>query len=173
MKYIVLLIGLLLVFNVTSSFSQDDDDLIFGKTTKLNSASLYDLSDPNGVNIEVNLWGFVRSPGKYRVPINTTFVDVISYSGGPIENSNIEDIRILRNSDNKNGKAEVIKLNYNDFLWDDNISTQVKRNPVLQSGDIILVPEQKRYTFRDNISFFLPIVTSVVTIITLIVTLQK
>jgi hypothetical protein len=174
MKYFLLFIVSLLVFSAVPSFSQDDDDdIIFGRSTKLNSAALFDLSDPTGVNIEVNMWGFVRYPGKYRIPINTTFLDVMSYAGGPMENSNLEDIRILRNSDNVNGKPEVIKLNYNDFLWDEKVSTQVKMNPVLKPGDVILVPEEKRYTFRDNISFILPIVTSVVAITTLIITLRN
>lgn len=172
MKYLLFSAVLLLAININSVFSQDDD-LIFGKTSKLNSAALFDLSDPNGVNIEVNLWGFVRYPGKYRVPINSTFLDVMSYGGGPIENSNLEDIRILRNSDNVNGKPELIKLNYNDLLWDDKISTQPKQNPVLKPGDIILVLEEKRYSLRDNISFILPIITSIVTITTLIITLNK
>lgn len=174
MKYLLIIFASVLVFNINSLFSQDgDDDLILGKSTKLGSAALYDLSDPTGVNIEVSLWGFVRYPGRYRIPIKTTFLDVMSYAGGPLEDSNLEDIRILRNSDNTNGKPEIIKLNYDDFLWEENVSSKPKQNPVLQPGDIILVLEQKRYTFRDNISFILPIVTSVVSIATLIITLTS
>ena len=173
MKYLLIIFGSLLVFNINSVLSQDDDDLILGKSTKLGSAALYDLSDPTGVNIEVNLWGFVRYPGKYRIPLKTTFLDVMSYAGGPLEDSNLEEIRILRNSDNINGKSEVIKLNYDDLLWGENISSKPKNNPVLQPGDIILVLEHKRFTFRDNVSFILPIVTSIVTIATLIITLTK
>jgi hypothetical protein len=173
MKYLLIILGSLLVFNINSVLSQDDDDLILGKSTKLGSAALYDLSDPTGVNIEVNLWGFVRYPGKYRIPLKTTFLDVMSYAGGPLQDSNLEEIRILRNSDNINGKAEVIKLNYDDLLWGENISSKPKNNPVLQPGDIILVLEHKRFNFRDNVSFILPIVTSIVTIATLIITLTK
>lgn len=173
MKYLLIIFGSILFFNINQAFSQDDDDLILGKSTKLGSAALYDLSDPTGVNIEVNLWGFVRYPGKYRIPLKTTFLDVMSYAGGPLQDSNLEEIRILRNSDNINGKAEVIKLNYDDLLWGENISSKPKNNPVLQPGDVILVLEHKRFTFRDNVSFILPIVTSIVTIATLIITLTK
>lgn len=173
MKYFFLAVFTLLALAVNTSFSQDDEDLIFGRSTKITSAALYDLSDPTGVNIEVNLWGFVRYPGKYRIPLNTTFLDVMSYSGGPIEQSNLEEIRIIRNSDNVKGKPEIIKLDYNDFLWEDNLSVKSKLNPVLKAGDIILVKEEKRYSFRDNIGFILPIVTSVVAITTLIITLTN
>lgn len=169
MKLLVIFAALYLVVN-GNVFAQDDDDLIFGKTPKLNSAALFDLSDPNGVNMEVNMWGFVRYPGKYRVPVKTTFVDVMSYAGGPLENSNLEDIRILR-TNQETGKSELIKLNYNDYLWSEKVSPNPKQNPVLKPGDIIVVIEEERYSFRENVSFVLPIVTTIVSIATLIITI--
>lgn len=172
MKFLLLLFAVLIVISSKPAFSQDDDDnLIFGKSSKINSAALYDLSDPTGVNMEINLWGFVRYPGKYRIPLNTTFLDVMSYAGGPMQESNLKEIRIIRNSDNVNGKPEIIKLNYDDFLWEEKISPKPKLNPVLKAGDIILVLEDKKYSFRENVGFILPIVTSIVSIATLIITL--
>lgn len=162
-----------LVLSIHNTFSQDDDNLIVGKTNKQSTAAVYDLSDPNGINLEVSLWGTVRYPGRYRVPVNTSFLDVMSYAGGPLETSNLEDIRILRGSNDPGKKPQVIKLNYNDLLWDNTVNTSSRINPVLQAGDIILVPEQKRYTFRDNLAFFFPIVTGLISIITLVVTLRK
>jgi hypothetical protein len=147
------------------------DDLIIGKTQKLSSASVFDLSDPTGVNIEVNLWGFVRYPGRYIVPLNTTFLDVMSYAGGPLENSNLKEIRILRNS--ADSKSEIIKLDYEDLLWEENISVKPRLNPVLKAGDVILILEEKRYTFRENISFYLPILSAIVSVATLIITITN
>src|ERR1041384_6166684 len=147
-----------LILSVTITYSQDDDNLILGKTNKQSTAAVYDLSDPNGVNLEVSMWGIIRFPGRYRVPVNSTFLDLMSYAGGPLETSNLEDIRILRASNDPTQKPQVIKLNYNDLLWADQIKSGNRLNPVMQAGDIILVPEEKRYTFRDNLSFFLPIV---------------
>jgi protein involved in polysaccharide export with SLBB domain len=123
--------------------------------------------------MEVNLWGFVRYPGRYRVPINTTFMDLITYAGGPIMESNLEEIRILRNSTNPEGKPEMIVLDYNDLLWDSKISSKPKHNPVLKPGDVIVIKEEKRYTFRENVGFYLPIITSLISIVTLIVTLTS
>ena len=83
MKFIVYLFVFLLVSGI--SYSQIDSSLILGMSQKNNSAALFDLSEPTGVNMEVNLWGYVRYPGRYRVPINTTFMDLISFSGGPTD----------------------------------------------------------------------------------------
>ena len=120
------------------SYSQDND-LKLGKSINQISGAVYDLSDPSGINIEVNLWGFVRYPGRYIVPYNTTFVDLMSFSGGPIETSNLEEIRILRPAkDSTNSKNTIIKLNYEDLLWGDKIKQSKINNPVLQAGDIIV-----------------------------------
>jgi len=154
-------------------FSQDDDGLILGKTQKGTNAAVFDLSDPEGVNIEVNLWGFVRFPGRYIIPLKTTFIDLMSYAGGPAENSNLKEIRIIRNPASGGGKPKLIKLDYDDFLWEDEILKRGKNNPVLQAGDVILIMEERRYTFREDIGLYLPIITSLITITTFILTLTQ
>jgi len=158
---------------VLTVYSQDGN-LQLGKSNTLPSAAVYDLSDPTGVNMEVNLWGFVRFPGRYKVPVTTTFMDLMSYSGGPLENSNLEEIRIIRGSiDSAAKKREIIKLNYNDIMWEDKVRNDAKRNPVLQPNDVIIVMEEKRYTFRDDIMYIIPIVGTLITILTFIITLKK
>jgi len=164
---------LTLIYSCT--FAQGDDELILGKTNKLTSAAVYNLSDPFGANMEVNLWGFVRYPGRYIVPISTTFMDLMSFAGGPTENSNLEEIRILRINDSLSKQpTKIIKLNYDDLLWQDNIKTnKTPVNPLLKAGDVILVREEKRYTFRENLAFYLPIITSVISVATFIITITR
>ena len=165
-------VAVILGFSATSN-AQIDSSLILGLSQKNAAVSLFDLSDPTGINMEVNLWGFVRYPGRYRLPINTTFLDLLSFSGGPLEESNLEDIRIMRNMNDPTKKATVIKLNYEDLLWEDQVSTQTKPNPVLQPGDVILVLREKRYTFRDYLQIYVPIITSLVSIATLLITISR
>jgi hypothetical protein len=153
--------------------SQDDDGLILGKTTKQGAAAVYDLSNPEGVNIEVNLWGFVQFPGRYIVPLKTTFIDLMTYAGGPLEESNLEEIRILRSPSKPGEKPILIKLNYNDLLWKDNLTGGPKSNPELASGDVILVRKEKRYSFREDVGFYLPIFTTLFSLATFIITVTK
>ena len=170
MKLILFPIFMLLIANPVYS----QDDVIVGKSFTLSTAAVYDLSDPTGVNIEVSLWGFVRYPGRYKVPYTTTFLDLMSYAGGPTENSNLQDIRIFREPvDSLKKQNEIIKLNYDDMLWSEKIKKDRKANPNLQYGDIVIVPQDRRYTFRENLSFYLPIFTTIVTLATFIVTLTR
>jgi len=153
--------------------SQDDDGLILGKNQKQPTAALYDLSNPTGVNIEVNIWGFVRFPGRYIVPIKTSFMDLMSYAGGPMESSNLKDIRIIRNPVNSSEKPKVIKLDYNDLFWEDKISNVSKTNPELQTGDVILILEERKYSFREDVAFFMPIFGALLSVVTLIITITN
>lgn len=160
------------VLLVTTQVLAQNDDLILGNIRNDNAA-LYDLSDPLGINMEVNLWGFVKFPGRYRVPIKTTFLDLMSYSGGPTDESNLEEIRILRNGNDPEKKPEIIKLNYNDLLWGENVSTTQKLNPMLIPNDVVIVLQMRRYNFREDVSFYLPIITSLISITALIITLSN
>lgn len=175
MKFIAgLLFAVAVILGYTNtSKAQIDSSLILGLSQKNVTVSVFDLSDPTGINMEVNLWGFVRYPGRYRLPVNTTFLDLLSFSGGPLEESNLEDIRIMRNMNDPTKKASVIKLNYEDLLWEEQVSTQTKPNPVLQPGDVILVLRERRYTFRDYLQIYVPIITSLVSIATLLITISR
>ncbi|HEY3250410.1 MAG TPA: SLBB domain-containing protein [Ignavibacteria bacterium] len=164
---------LLLIMASASVLAQDDDGLILGKTQKGTTPAVFDLSDPEGVNIEVNLWGFVHLPGRYIVPLKTTFMDLLSYAGGPTENSNLKEIRIIRNAVTPDQKAQLIKLDYDDLMWEEKISKVSKNNPVLHSGDVIMIMEEKRYTFREDIGLYLPIISALITITTFILTLTN
>jgi hypothetical protein len=161
---------LIVILNFSCAYSQDTS-IILGKSEKVNSAAIYDLSDPTGLNIEVDLWGIVRLPGRYRVPINTTFIDLLSFSGGPIEFTKLEDMRIIRTD--SYGKTTIINLNYGDLLWEDKIKPDKRINPILQAGDVVVIPEERRYTFRENLQFYLPIVTGLLSIAVFIITVSR
>lgn len=175
MKFLASQLIVVLMFIVFSGTSgaQIDSSLILGLSQKNSTVSVFDLSDPTGVNMEVSLWGFVRYPGRYRVPVNTSFLDLLTFSGGPIEDSNLDDIRILRNLNDSTKKATVIKINYDDLLWEDQVSTKSKPNPLLQPGDLVVVLREKRYTFRDYLQIYVPIITSIVSIATLLITISR
>jgi hypothetical protein len=168
MKY---LLSVVIIFAIVQTVYSQDSSFTLGKTEKLATVAVYDLSDPTGLNIEVNLWGFVRFPGRYRVPINTTFMDLLSFSGGPMETTNLSDMRIIRTD--VSGKPEVIILNYGDLLWEEKIKNEKRINPVLKAGDVIIVPQERRYTFRDNLAFFVPIVSAILTVATFIITISR
>ena len=94
MKFIRLSFVFLLVY--TCSIFAQMGDIKVGSSS-LNSrnynAGFFDYSDPEAINITVSVWGYVRYPGKYLVPNYSSVKDLISYAGGPTEESNLEDLR--------------------------------------------------------------------------------
>ncbi len=133
------------------------------------SGNYYDYSDPTTINVKVSIWGYVRSPGKYIIPIYTTVPDLISYAGGPVEQANLDDARIYRLD--KNSNQELIKLNYTDLLHEDQLNTN-KVNPNLKAGDILIVPGSPKYYFRDYLGVVASILSTLVTLTVLIINIK-
>lgn len=175
MKLKFLIFSFLLFSLTIKLFAQDGKDKIGPEELKISGANYYNYSDKERVNIEVNLWGYVKNPGKYLIPKGTTFIDLVTLGGGPIQDSNLEDIRIIRpkNDTLKITQEQIINLNYNDYLWGERINSQGKSNPVLISGDIVLVPGSPRYFFRDNLTFILSISSVLISLGILVLTISR
>jgi hypothetical protein len=117
----------------------------------------FDCSDPSSVNIKVSVWGFVRFPGKYVIPVYSKVNDLISYAGGPTEEARLEEIRIVR-TDSINSQQMIYNLKYNDFLMDQSITVD---NSVqsLKAGDILLVSGSPRFYLKDYLSLIISVVS--------------
>ncbi|HSP86536.1 MAG TPA: SLBB domain-containing protein [Ignavibacteriaceae bacterium] len=130
----------------------------------------YDYSDPESVNLKVSVWGFVKFPGKYIVPIYTNAFDLLSYAGGPDEDANLDDIRIFRI--NEDSSQSFIDLDYKDFLWNKEL-TSIKEAPRIVSGDILLVPGEERLYFRDYFTLTLSILSVLISLVILIININN
>lgn len=166
----VLLI-LVLFIPICHVIGQDDRERIGEDEITLTGPNYYNYSDKNKVNIEVSLWGFVKNPGKYLIPRGTTVLDLITLGGGPSTEAMLDDIRLVRlKNDSLNiSRDQIITLNYNDFLWEENIRSGIKNNPVLLPGDMLLLPGEPRYFFRDNLGIILSISSFLITAAVLVI----
>jgi hypothetical protein len=152
-------------FTITTLAQNENLQLGSSLNNKVNQGGLYDYSDPSAVNIKVSVWGFVRYPGKYIIPIYCNMNDLISFAGGPTDEAKLDELRILRgNSDSVN---TIIKVNYKDFLFDPNV-TSLKSSPHLKGGDILLVSGAPRFYFKDYLGTILSIVSVIISIIILV-----
>lgn len=160
---------------ISQGAGQNDKEKVGETLIGTSTGSFYNYSDKNKVNIEVNIWGFVKNPGKYLIPKGSSVQDLISYSGGPILETNLEDIRLFRPKNDSLGISDdkIINLNYNDLLWSEKMGTNKLLNPTLEPGDILVFPGGPRYFFRDNISLIASLISVLVTIAVLIVTITK
>jgi len=163
----------LLTITLTGVATSQVDTRVGEFETKKIGQNYFNYSDPDKVNIEVIVLGGVKSPGKYLVPEGTTFLDIMSLTGGLINDRIGDNIKFIRPSE-KTGKLKddkVILLKYADLFKDDAVSVVNKVNPVLQPGDVIAVPILPEKTTWENIKDVAYILTPLISIGTLIVTI--
>jgi hypothetical protein len=135
------------------------------------TGGFYDYSDPQEVNIKVSVWGFVKYPGKYIIPVYSDVSDLLSYAGGPTEDAHLEDLRLYRIL--KDSTQVMYKFNWNDLLWNDSLYSNKFSMPKLQPGDILLVPGSRRLYFRDWFSMGLSLVSVLISLSILILNITR
>lgn len=173
MQKISLSILVLFSFIFLNSFLSAQDKYQIGsdsKNLRQTQGGYFDYSDPSGVNIKVQLWGYVKYPGYYLVPINSTISELFSYAGGPLVDAKLDDIRILKTLEDST--IIMNRLNYNDLMWEESLSKPIDF-PKLSAGDVIVVPGEPRYFVRQDISFYLSILTAVISSAALIISITR
>lgn len=169
MKRAIILISILIV--LFFEFIQAQDDIQIGSLTDTRpsaAGALYDYSSSNKINIKVQLWGYVNFPGFYIVPEGTSINELISVAGGPTQDANLDDIRVIKIKEGS--QTVMMKYNYNDLVWEDNIKSQI--NYVrLDAGDVVVVPGEPRYFVREDVTFYLGILSALASISALVISI--
>ena len=163
-----LLLIFFIVFSAVS-FAQDDDYQLGLSQDQIrqNQGAYYDYSDPGGLNIKVSVWGYVKYPGRYIIPDKSNINDLISFSGGISDDSNINEMRIFRvNSDSS---QEMLLYNYEDLWWSETLQHQITVSR-LQPGDVLIVPGRPRWYWENYLTLTLSIVGVLLSLATLIIT---
>ena len=119
-------------------------------------AAYYFISKSGEITMPINLWGYVKNPGRYEVPISTDLVQLVSFAGGPLAEASLSNVQITRvmRRDTQIRKVEfIVDLKHLDQIDDMALN--------LQAGDTI---------FIDNIPFqwrdFFSIITTAAIVIT-------
>ena len=123
-------------------------------------ASYYNTAKPGDVMMQVDLWGSVAKPGRYEVPATTDLIQLISYAGGPQEQSRLDNVKITRYE-----KIDSVLVRKQIVV---NLSDASKVNPVslkLYQGDLIEIDHTSWYVLKDLV----PVISSVALITTAIV----
>ncbi len=120
---------------------------------------IYNVMRGGEIQIDVNLWGFVGSPGHYRVPSSTSLVELLSFAGGPTPQARLVDIRIVHADTAAQKRVEM----YNLESYRDN--GDLSQNPLLEPGDTIIVSGRALDVFFQAIG----IITNVMVIITALI----
>jgi hypothetical protein len=168
MKTKLVLFPILFLF-VASSFGQNTE-LGTGGFQTGRYGGFFDYSDPTTLNIKVAVWGYVKYPGRYLVPIYTTVSDILSFAGGPEDGAHLDDVRLYRpEGDNA---EEMINLDYSDLVYEENLKKN-RLNPNLKAGDTLILPGSPRYYFREWLGISLSILSAVVSLTILILNINR
>ena len=166
---------LLLYIVAVSNINAQAKDYELGSSPLLNRFSqqsgYFDLSDPESVNIKVSVWGFVRYPGKYLIPIYASVTDLLSYAGGPTDAAHLDDLRIYRINDDSS--QTLIKVDYNDIMYKDKLDKKYKKTPTLEGGDILVVPGSPRLYTREQVSLWVTVISALVSLSILILNIVR
>ncbi len=172
MKKILFFTFFSFLFTITS-FAQIRDYELGAQITEGRRSlygGFYDYSDPESFNINVSVWGFVKYPGRYVIPDYTSVVDLMSYVGGPTDDSNLDELRIYRLDDNN--REQMIPIDFNDLMWEDELEGKYKKVPTLNPSDILVVPGEPRMYFMDWFSIGLSVFSALISLTILILTIR-
>jgi len=169
----LLLTGIILLTVLNANlFAQEDIQI--GKNLKGNmreNGALFDYSDPDGINIKVMVWGYVKYPGQYIIPSASGVNVLLSLAGGPTQDANLDELKLF--TINPDSSQTIIKFNYSDLLWNNSDLSLPLKIPGVHAGDILLVPGSPKWFLKDYLSLVLSIVSTVASIATLLVYIYK
>ena len=172
MKYFCLISFILLII-LPSQLIAQDEDIQIGLNPNFsgrNVGGYYDYSDPDGINIKVAVWGYVKYPGRYVIPIRSDIISLLSYAGGINDNAYLDKLRIYRV--NKDSTQRMIKFNYDDLWWNDNLSKNLKLSK-MQASDVLIVPGRDRLYWENYLTLILSSFGFLISLATLIITVSK
>jgi len=134
------------------------------------NGALYDFSEPDKMNIKVSVWGFVKFPGRYIVPMNTTVIDLISFAGGPTDDAKLEDMRLYRTLEDSTYK--IFNFNFNELLWEKEVKKLVMP-PQLLASDVVVLPGEPRLYFKDYLGLTLSVTSTVISLAILVLNIVR
>lgn len=134
--------------------------------------AFYDFSGQlGGIPMVVNIWGYVRSPGHYKVPSSTTLVELISLAGGPTEHAHTDQIRVVHDLEvDSTIRNAVVLYNMETFI----ATGDKAQNPILYPNSTVYVPgDSNPPSFQNTLSIVASIATVTLSVIGIFVALNQ
>lgn len=112
-------------------------------------AAVYRYAEPGRPTVDVSVWGAVRVPGRYQVEPATGLLDLLSFAGGPVlqtERAETEQrVRVVLSRQVGAGREVLLESTVPDLV------RRPDALPPLQEGDIVTVTTEtkNRLQLRD------------------------
>lgn len=170
MKYVLIILFVVLPFSNLLSQQEEYQLGLNPNQIRQSQGAYYDYSDPDGINIKVAIWGYVKYPGRYIVPIRTDIKDLISYSGGINDDAYLYDLRIFRLEEDSS--QVLIKVNYDDLWWGDSLTANIDISRLI-AGDVLIIPGRQKLYWEQYTSLFLGVFSVLISLTALIISISK
>ncbi|MGE5683145.1 MAG: SLBB domain-containing protein [Bacillota bacterium] len=125
-----------------------------------NGSAYYKIDNESGeMTKKVNVWGYVKNPGRYEVPISTNLIQIIAYAGGPRDHALMDEIKVYKNTETGSSTAKEVDL--------ENPSRTREADLQLNNEDTIIIDHSSSVTIGEIFGFIaapLAIVTSIILI---------
>ncbi len=113
------------------------------------SASRYIFSpNTDAFLMTVKVWGEVKQPGIYEVPVGVDLIELLSSAGGPTTRAKISKIKIIH-AEEKGGNDIVISVNVKEFLS----TGDSKLIPEIKPNDTVVVPVKPTQYILTSLSY--------------------
>ena len=129
-----ILLGAMIVCSAGNVAAQLEGNLGGQSSGSTAAAAYYYISKTGEITMPLNLWGMVKNPGRYEVPISTDLIQLVSFAGGPLGEADLSSVKITRieRRDDSFKKVEfTLDLRYLDKLDSQALS--------LRPGDTIYI----------------------------------
>jgi hypothetical protein len=105
--------------------------------------SYYNFAGGTGCDLKVSVWGYVRNPGRYTVPCETSLLELLSYCGGPDDRGAyvwLDQVKVVRKGGpgKENQIHEVFTVDVGRFL---KLSKEAQTTTELNlfPGDLVII----------------------------------
>jgi len=134
---------------------------------RTSAASYYYVAKAGELTMQVNIWGFVKNPGRYEVPTSTNLVQLVSYAGGPITDATLDDVTITHE------RGGLVSGDLERSVDLENLSELGPEDLLLYPGDTVFIEHNSWLNVRDALIVVttLAVVTSAAA--TVIIATQK
>jgi hypothetical protein len=164
----LVLFGLVATFGVTLAHAQGAggySSMTMGGTS---AASYYFVAKPGELTMQVNIWGYVKNPGRYEVATSTDLIQLLSYAGGPIPDAKLDGVKVTRFLRRETG------ISRGEFYVDLEDLAKVDQSKLtLYPGDTIFLDHSSWSSWRDTISLITTIALVATSITSLVITSRR
>jgi hypothetical protein len=168
MKAACLLFVCLSVLSLVKAQAQQRETGIAPSMPSMSAASYYYISKPGELTMQVNIWGYVKNPGRYEIPTFTDLIQLVSFAGGPSPEGNLGDVKVttvVMQDTVMSMREYSVKLN--------DLQKIDKEKLVLHPGDTIYIDRTGWSSFRDLLTVVSATLLTATTVAGVLITIHN